>query len=405
MNRITTTLGFIILGHLLAAAPAPVGIQLNVVYADSEETGTLNAHEAGWAQNAVDGRPQTVWQTQWQSAAPAYPHEIIIELTPPSTIQGLTYLPRQDALDHGVIRDYEVYLSDDLTDFGPPVVKDTFARNKAMKKVEFAPRKCRYVKLRALSEIKGRPWASAAEINVIPVRESPPPVPVVAAADPANAATTAANTTAANTNTTVNPITNTITANPTNNALDTQALAIASLTNTSAPNTHTAATDAVASDPPPPTTPPATATNQIKLTVTQVDSEEPLPSDEGQDGRAGNAVDGNPQTLWHTQWQNTTPDYPHFIILRLSEPALVKGVTYLPRQDRANYGNIRDYEIYLSEDGQNFGLPVAKDAFTPGSSLKTVTFPPQHCRYLKLRALSEVNGGPSAAAAEISIIQ
>ena len=68
---------------------------LTVVKVDSEET----AGENGAATNAVDGNPNTFWHTQWQDATPECPHEIILELVPPSTIKGFTCLPRQDDND------------------------------------------------------------------------------------------------------------------------------------------------------------------------------------------------------------------------------------------------------------------------------------------------------------------
>ena len=67
---------------------APVKVTLKVVKVDSEET----AGENGKGANAVDGDPNTIWHTQWQDATPECPHEIVIELTPATTIKGFTYL-------------------------------------------------------------------------------------------------------------------------------------------------------------------------------------------------------------------------------------------------------------------------------------------------------------------------
>jgi hypothetical protein len=149
-------------------APVPVvaanKIVLTVVKVDSEET----AGENGRGTNAVDGNTNTLWHTQWQDASPEHPHEIIIELTPPSAIKGFTYLPRQDEMDNGSIGDYEFYISDDGKDFGQPVKKGTFGSTKEKKTVTFDPVKCRFIKLKALSEINGQAWTSAAEIGVVP---------------------------------------------------------------------------------------------------------------------------------------------------------------------------------------------------------------------------------------------
>jgi hypothetical protein len=139
-------------------------ITLKFVRVDSEET----AGENGAGTNAVDGNPNTFWHTQWQDASPECPHEIIIELTPPSTIKGFTYLPRQDDVENGTIKDYEFYVSDDGKDFGQAVSKGTFESGKEKKTVAFQAKKCRFIKLKALSEINDGAWTSAAEIGVVP---------------------------------------------------------------------------------------------------------------------------------------------------------------------------------------------------------------------------------------------
>ncbi len=147
-----------------AAVPAaPGALALKVVKVDSEET----EGEDGKGVNAVDGNPDTFWHTQWQDANPPCPHEIVIELTPPATIKGFTYLPRQDEGVNGTIKDYELYVSNDGTDFGQPVAKGTFENSKDKKTVAFDAKPARFIKLKALSEINGEAWTSAAEIGVV----------------------------------------------------------------------------------------------------------------------------------------------------------------------------------------------------------------------------------------------
>ncbi|HSY18533.1 MAG TPA: discoidin domain-containing protein [Candidatus Acidoferrales bacterium] len=143
-------------------------IQLVVVRADSPEIGSQTGSGAYYA---LDGDPNTYWHTQWQGASPGLPHEITIELFPSSVIKGFTYLPRQDVSDHGTIKDYEFYVSDDGTNFGQPVKTGTFDSSKSEKVETFEPVNCRFIKLRALSEITGQPWTSAAEIRVIQTNE------------------------------------------------------------------------------------------------------------------------------------------------------------------------------------------------------------------------------------------
>ena len=163
LRRATTLLAVLGVGAWAALAREEAKLSLKLVKVDSEET----AGEDGKGSNAVDGDPATFWHTQWQDASPAHPHEIIIELTPPCAIKGFTYLPRQDESDHGNIKGYEFYVSTDGKEFGEPVKKGTFEEGKEKKTVTFEPKTCRFIKLKALSEVNGEAWTSAAEIGVV----------------------------------------------------------------------------------------------------------------------------------------------------------------------------------------------------------------------------------------------
>ena len=145
---------------------------------------------------------------------------------------------------------------------------------------------------------------------------------------------------------------------------------------------------------------PAAVAKKIALKVVKVDSEETS----GEDGKGANAVDGNPNTIWHTQWESDSPRPPHEIIIELTPPARIRGFTYLPRQDEEDHGNIKDYEFYVSDDGKDFGKPVKKGAFSDSKEKKTATFDAVSCRFIKLRALSEINDEAWTSAAEIEVI-
>jgi hypothetical protein len=115
------------------------------------------------------------------------------------------------------------------------------------------------------------------------------------------------------------------------------------------------------------------------------------------------AIDGNPATIWHTNWPPPAQP-PHELILDLKRPVRLRGMTYLPRQDMTN-GRIARYEVYLSLDGKEWGQAVATGTWPNDAARKTVPFAkPQEARFLKLVALSEVRGQPFAAVAEVDIL-
>lgn len=62
---------------------------------------------------------------------------------------------------------------------------------------------------------------------------------------------------------------------------------------------------------------------------------------------ADNAIDGNPDTFWHTLWSAPHPGHPHTLVVDLGTKREISGVRLLPRQDSPN-GRIKDYRLYLS---------------------------------------------------------
>lgn len=77
------------------------------------------------------------------------------------------------------------------------------------------------------------------------------------------------------------------------------------------------------------------------------------------------AIDGDPVSMWHTEWSNTAirPPHPHFLQVDLGTPRAVGGFRYLPRQDGSLDGSITDYRFYVSDDGVEWGAPVAQGRF------------------------------------------
>jgi len=68
----------------------------------------------------------------------------------------------------------------------------------------------------------------------------------------------------------------------------------------------------------------------------------------GEPGNADNIIDEQPVTIWHTQWQNGSPNHPHQVVIDLGNVVAFKGLIYLPRNG-SNPGKIKDYRIYGSQ--------------------------------------------------------
>lgn len=108
---------------------------------------------------------------------------------------------------------------------------------------------------------------------------------------------------------------------------------------------------------------------------------------------AANAIDGDPSTLWHGAWSITpAPTFPHWITIDLGAPHVLDGYRYLPRPAGQTNGNLKDYEIHVSDDNVEWGEPVATGAFAGGTGWKQVDFAETTGRYIRLTGLSSQNG-------------
>lgn len=85
-------------------------------------------------------------------------------------------------------------------------------------------------------------------------------------------------------------------------------------------------------------------------------------------GAATLGFDGNPATIWQTQWCPSSPGPPHEIQINLGASYNLVGFTYLPRQDNNDNGKIKQYEFYVSSDGNNWTLVSSGVLMTTGET-------------------------------------
>ncbi len=134
----------------------------------------------------------------------------------------------------------------------------------------------------------------------------------------------------------------------------------------------------------------------VRVSVS-ADSEEP-------NFEAFRAMDGDPQTLWHTQFSAALPKPPHELTADLKGEYPIEGFVYTPRRDNPN-GIIAKYEVFLGNDSQDSGKPVAVGTFPPSSEPSTVLFDsPVKGRYFKIRAISEINGNAWSSIGELKLL-
>jgi arylsulfatase A-like enzyme len=119
---------------------------------------------------------------------------------------------------------------------------------------------------------------------------------------------------------------------------------------------------------------------------------------------ASKAIDGDPDTWWHTSFAGEPAKHPHELVIDLGDERRVSGIRYLPRQDGGWNGAIADCEIFVSNSPAGFTQPISRASFTKSRDPQDAKFATVTGRYLMIRILSEVNDGPWASIAEVGVI-
>ena len=100
------------------------------------------------------------------------------------------------------------------------------------------------------------------------------------------------------------------------------------------------------------------------------------------DWKAIYAIDGNINTLWHSDPRNIVAN--RYITIKLNEPLYISALDYLPSSANNGVGVIKDADIYASSDNENW-IKVASFTNSPKTyTVKQVQFEPILAQYIKL---------------------
>ena len=72
---------------------------------------------------------------------------------------------------------------------------------------------------------------------------------------------------------------------------------------------------------------------------------------------AGNVLDGNAATMWHSRYESPPARLPHSVTIDMRSVQDISGLRYLPRQDGTANGHIGQYSVTVSRDGSTFTAP------------------------------------------------
>lgn len=105
--------------------------------------------------------------------------------------------------------------------------------------------------------------------------------------------------------------------------------------------------------------------------IASADSEETV----DEPGYASNAIDGDTNTYWHTEWGDYDAPLPHYLQIDLGSAQEITGFVYTPRQGGIQNGWILDWEFYLSNSASDPGSAVDSGSFPSGQAVQTVNLP------------------------------
>ncbi|MBR1594099.1 MAG: discoidin domain-containing protein [Alloprevotella sp.] len=121
------------------------------------------------------------------------------------------------------------------------------------------------------------------------------------------------------------------------------------------------------------------------------------------EGEGKHLVDGNPRTIWHTQYGVTLAKYPHWVDFDAAQQQQIKGFIYTPRTDGSN-GYVKDYEIYVSQDNREWTKIHSGTFQNDGRPQRVLFSKPVSARYIRFYALNEQSGAAYASGAEFGLI-
>ena len=126
-------------------------------------------------------------------------------------------------------------------------------------------------------------------------------------------------------------------------------------------------------------------------TVAGFSSEEA--SGEGDDnGQVIHAIDNDPSSFWHTQWESAQPVYPHSFTINLNIDQPINGFTFLHRANKYN-GRPKDITIEVSNDDVTYD---SLGDYTLGDSTATQVVElttPVTARYFKVTVTAGYDDG------------
>lgn len=122
-----------------------------------------------------------------------------------------------------------------------------------------------------------------------------------------------------------------------------------------------------------------------------------------EDQKAYAVIDGDPHSVWH---QPKGTKLPSDIVIDLGKEENLVGFKYFPDQALWGPGTISSYQFYISNDNNDWKLAGEGEFSNVKNNplWQAKKFSPVKARYIKLRALRNINGNDEIGYAEVDVI-
>jgi hypothetical protein len=129
---------------------------------------------------------------------------------------------------------------------------------------------------------------------------------------------------------------------------------------------------------------PAVLLDKSNWTIIDFDSEEPAESNWGPptQGLAAAVIDGDLGTFWHTAWEQTQPDYPHYFTIDMGAEKTIASFEIFRRGGA--WWSANKHEFWVSSDNVNWEKVAELDSWLENDSGYSVSAPSiPTARYVK----------------------
>jgi photosystem II stability/assembly factor-like uncharacterized protein len=118
-------------------------------------------------------------------------------------------------------------------------------------------------------------------------------------------------------------------------------------------------------------------------------------------GLASMAIDGDPNTIWHTRWSTGNDTIPHEMQIDFGFAYKLFKFAYQGRGDGGVNGRVKEAEFYFTNDTMNWGKAYPA-IFDNSSAIQWLSLDTGGitARYVKFKSLKEINGNPWTTVAE-----